>query len=116
VYDALPPEQQREAVVLTRDYGQASAVDFLGPKYGLPHAISGHNNYYLYGTRGASGQVVISVGVPLAKLRTEFGSVRQAAVYRDDFVLPDFNNLPVYVCTDPLQPLAAWWPATKHYI
>jgi 4-amino-4-deoxy-L-arabinose transferase-like glycosyltransferase len=116
VYDALPAGRQRDAAILTRDYGQAAAVDFLGPKYGLPHAISGHNNYYLYGTRGASGRVVISVGIPKATLATEFRDVRLAATYRDPYLLPDFNNLPVYVSTDPIESFAAWWPATKHYI
>jgi hypothetical protein len=116
VYDALPAGRQHDAAILTRDYGQAAAVDFLGPKYGLPQAISGHNNYYLYGTRGASGRVVISVGIPRATLATEFRDVRLAATYRDPYLLPDFNNLPVYVSTDPIESFAAWWPATKHYI
>jgi hypothetical protein len=112
----LTPAEQREAVILTRDYGQASAVDFLGPKYGLPRAISGHNNYYLYGTRGASGNVVLAIGFDEAKLRTEFRSVERIGVYHDDYVLPDFNNLPIYKCTEPIEPLAAWWPAVKRYI
>jgi len=115
-YDRLPPDQRRKAVIFTRDYGQASAVDFFGPRYGLPRAISGHNNYYLYGTRGASGQVVLSVGVPQAKLATEFRSIRRVGFYHDPYVLPDFNNLPVYLCTHPVEPLALWWPAAKHYI
>ena len=112
----LTPAEQREAVILTRDYGQASAVDFFGPRYGLPRAISGHNSYYLYGTRGASGKVVLAVGFDAAKLRTEFRSVALVAVYRDPYVLPDFNNLPIYKCTEPIEPLAVWWPAVKRYI
>lgn len=115
-YESLTPSQQRDAVILTRDYGQASAVDFLGPRYGLPHAISGHNNYYLYGPRGASGNVVIAIGYGAPFLRTEFRSVERVATYRDDYVLPDFNNLPIYKCTRPIEPIAAWWPATKRYI
>jgi len=116
VYDGLPPAEQRDAVILTRDYGQASAIDFFGPRYHLPNAISGHNNYYLYGTGGASGKVVLAIGLSQSLLRTEFRSVRPVAVYRDAYVLPDFNNLTIYLCTNPIEPLAAWWPATKHYI
>lgn len=115
-YDHLPPQQRREAVILTHDYGQASAVDFFGPRYGVPRAISGHNNYYLWGTGGASGNVVLSVGVPLTKLGSEFRKIRQVGFYHDPYVLPDFNNLPIYLCTQPIQPLAAWWPSEKHYI
>ena len=116
VYAALPPSEQREAVVFTRDYGQASAVDFLGSRYGLPQAISGHNNYFLYGTRGASGNVVIAVGIDAAQLRGQWLDVRAAGVYHDDYVLPDFNNLPIYVCRRPIEAFAAWWPTTKRYI
>jgi hypothetical protein len=115
-YDRLTPSEQREAVILTHDYGQASAIDFFGAKYGLPPAISGHNNYYLYGTGGASGKVVLAIGYDRTMLRTEFRNVEQVATYRDRYVLPDFNNLPIYKCTDPIEPLAAWWPATKRYI
>ena len=115
-YAGFSPSERREAVILTRDYGQASAVDFIGPAYGLPRAISGHNNYYLYGTRGASGRVVLAVGLTQAQLRGEFRRVERVAVFRDAYVLPDFNNLPIYKCTEPIRPLAQWWPATKHYI
>jgi hypothetical protein len=70
----------------------------------------------LYGTAGASGKVVLAIGLSRALLRTEFRSVEPAAVYRDAYVLPDFNNLTIYLCTKPIEPLAAWWPATKRYI
>ncbi len=115
-YDALPAGERREAVVLTRDYGQASAVDMLGPAYGLPRAISGHNNYYLYGTRGASGAVVLAIGEPRDLLAREYAHVRRVATYRDAYVLPDFNNLPIYECTGPREPLAAFWPNFKRFI
>ncbi len=116
VYAALPDRQRAESAIFTRDYGQAAAVDFLGPRYGLPAAISGHNNYFLYGPRGASGNVVIAVGIDAATLHGEWRDVKLAGRYHDDFVLPDFNNLPLYVCTRPIRPIASWWPATRRYI
>jgi hypothetical protein len=115
-YQALPPGQRREAVILTRDYGQASAVDVLGASRGLPLAISGHNNYYLYGTRGASGDVVLAIGLPRETLLREYADVRRVATYSDRYVLPDFNNLPIYACTHPRESLAAFWPNLKRFI
>jgi hypothetical protein len=115
-YQSLPPDQRREAVILTRDYGQASAVDVLGPSRGLPLAISGHNNYYLYGTRGASGKVVLAIGLSRETLSREYADVRQVATYRDRYVLPDFNNLPIYACSHPRESLAAFWPNLKRFI
>jgi len=115
-FDSLPPAQRREAVVLTRDYGQASAIDFFGPKLGLPRAISGHNNYFLYGPRGASGAVVLAVGFDAARLHGEFLRVERVGFFHDDYVLPDVNDLPIYKCTLPRAPLAAWWPSLERYI
>jgi hypothetical protein len=115
-YGTLTPSERRDAVILTRDYGQASAVDFLGPRYGLPHAISGHNNYYLYGTRGANGKLVLAIGIPEAQLRAEFARVLRVGLYHDEYVLPDFNNLPIYACSRPIRPLAIWWPSMKRFI
>lgn len=115
-YDGMPPAQRREAVILTHDYGQASAVDFFGPARGLPHAVSGHNNYYLYGLRGSSGKVVIAVGIAAPLLRQEYASVRQVGVFRDRYVLPDSDNLPIYVCTKPREPLGSFWPHFKRFI
>jgi hypothetical protein len=49
-------------------------------------------------------------------LHGEFRSVEPVGVYSDEYVLPDFNNLTIYKCMDPIRPLAEWWPATKRYI
>src|SRR5215208_5907457 len=46
VYDSLPVEDRSTACVFTANYGEAGAIDFFGPKFGLPEAISGHNSYY----------------------------------------------------------------------
>lgn len=116
VYRNLPPVQRADAAILTRDYGQASAVNVLGRARGLPVGISGHNNFYLWGPRGVDGKTIIAIGMPLALLRTEWRSVREVAIYRDAYVLPDFDDLPIYVCTQPIEPLATWWPAVKNYI
>jgi 4-amino-4-deoxy-L-arabinose transferase-like glycosyltransferase len=45
VYDSLSAEEQAQCAIFTGNYGEAGAVDFLGRKYNLPKAISGHNNY-----------------------------------------------------------------------
>jgi len=115
-YHKLPPQQRAQAVLLTYNYGQASALEFFGPKFGLPRALSGHNNYFLYGTQGASGNVVLAVGLDARLLRTEWKSVVQVATYHDDYVLPDENDLPIYLCTQPLGDFSAWWPHTRRYI
>lgn len=49
IYNSLPPEQRAQTGIIAGNYGEAGAVDLWGPKYGLPHAISGHQNYWFWG-------------------------------------------------------------------
>ena len=61
-YQALPPEDRERAVFFGRNYGEAAAVDFFGAPWGLPPAISGHENYFLWGPRGHDGSVMLILG------------------------------------------------------
>src|SRR5262245_59805610 len=56
---ALPPDERARACVYGQNYGEAAAIDFFGAAHGAPRAISGHNNYWLWGPRGCDGSVVI---------------------------------------------------------
>jgi hypothetical protein len=114
-YEGLPPEERESACILTGNYGEAGAVDFFGPEYGLPGAISGHNSYFIWGPRGCSGEVVISVGVSSETLREVFGEVQQVDKVRCRYCMPDEDNLPVYVCRDPKMPFEEAWPRFEHY-
>ncbi len=49
IYDSLSPEERAETGILAGNYGEAGSVDLWGSKYGLPHAISGHQNYWYWG-------------------------------------------------------------------
>jgi hypothetical protein len=115
VYDSLPAEDRYGSCVFTANYGEAGTIDFFGPKYGLPEAISGHNSYYIWGPGECTGEVVISVGVPRRELETVFGDVEKEAMIRCEYCMPDENDLPVYVCRDPRMSLQELWPQVKHY-
>jgi 4-amino-4-deoxy-L-arabinose transferase-like glycosyltransferase len=111
----LSPRERRSAAVLTGDYGQAAALDFLGRNAHLPPAISGHNQYFLWGARGEHAAVV-AIGVPQAVLAREYRSIERVATYRSPYVLPQNSNLPVYVCRRPRMPLARFWPQLRRYV
>src|SRR2546426_4446870 len=64
-YRSLAPEERAKCVLYAHNYGEAAAIDFYGPKFGLPRAASGHNNYFLWGppdSTGGRGGVVITIG------------------------------------------------------
>ncbi len=59
VYNSLPPEERAKTAILAGNYGEAGAIDFFGRRYGLPKAISGHQNYYYWGPRQYTGESII---------------------------------------------------------
>jgi len=44
-YQTLSPSEQREATILTSNYGEAGALRYYGRRYGLPPVVSQHNNF-----------------------------------------------------------------------
>lgn len=87
VHRGLPPEERSESCILTGNYGEAGAIDFFGPRYDLPKAIRGHNNYYIWGPGECSGEVVISVGVPRDTLEAVFEDVTQADTVQCEYCM-----------------------------
>ena len=115
VYQALPPADRARAVFFGFNYGEAGAIDVLGRPLGLPPAISGHNNYYLWGPQGRDGSVVIVLGGDLKKLQELYGDVQVAGRIDTAYAMPYETNLPIYVLRRPKVSLAALWPTLKHY-
>jgi Dolichyl-phosphate-mannose-protein mannosyltransferase len=115
-YWSLPRAQRRITAVFADRYAYAGALDYYGPRYGLPTVISPNNQYYLWGTRGYSGDAMLAVGATDYRLLTQwFGSVQQVAVYRNDYRWMLEGPLPIYLCTKPRVSLAAMWPHFKYY-
>jgi hypothetical protein len=61
-YNALPPKERAKTGIFCGNYGEASAVNVFGPKYGLPVAISGHQNYFYWGWHGYTGESMLTLG------------------------------------------------------
>lgn len=115
VFHDLPPEERSKCAIYAQNYGEAGAIDFFGKAYNLPKAISGHQNYFLWGPRGHTGECVIIIGGKAADHAEIFGEVREAARVSSDYAMPYENDLPIYVCRRPKFSLPEIWPQVKHY-
>jgi hypothetical protein len=115
VYQSLPPEERAGCAIFARNFGEAGAIDLFGAKYGLPKAIGKHQNYFLWGPRDYSGDVMITVGEKLADVRKVYAEVEQAATFTNEYVMPYENNLPIFICRRPRAPLKEIWPEVKCY-
>jgi hypothetical protein len=64
-YRSLSPRDQQRVCIFGSNYGEAGAIDFLAPLQEhhphLPPALSGQNNYWLWGTHGCDPEVSIAV-------------------------------------------------------
>ena len=107
---------ERRAAVYADTYGDAAALDFYGPRYDLPPAISSQNSYYLWGTRGYDGRVLIAVGATqVERLRRYYRSVTLVRTSNEPLKWVVEGPAPIYVCRDPVAPLSEIWPRLRWY-
>jgi Dolichyl-phosphate-mannose-protein mannosyltransferase len=114
VYESLTPEEQRKTAIFCDNYGEAAAIDFFGPKYGLPEAISGHQSYFFWGPRNYTGEIVIVVGESEADVRNEFASVQIAATQSTPYALW-YENQPILLCRGLKWNLQTGWSRVKYW-
>lgn len=100
--------------VLAPNYGDAGAVEFLGRGLGLPRAISGHNNYWLWGPGVPPPENLIILGGS-AEEHEECGDVRLAETIDCGLCMPYEDRRPVFVCRDLRVDLGEAWPQEKHF-
>lgn len=116
VHSALPEQERASAIVVTRNYGQAGAVDRYRADLGLPPAYSGHNSYAHWGPPAEAGSPAIVVGYDREQLRRWFGSVEPAARIDNGVGLDnDEQGTAVWVCRGRLAPWSVLWPELRRF-
>ena len=114
VYHSLSPEEQSRTAIFANNYGEASAVDFFGSKYGLQKAICTHQNYFLWGPRNYTGEIVIRMGIKPEGARDSYESVRVAATLDNPYAMP-FEKNPILLCRRRKKNLQTDWPDIKNW-
>jgi hypothetical protein len=114
VYHSLPADIRPRTAIFGQNYGQAGAIDLFGPGYGLPPAISGHQNYFLWGPRGATGESMIVMAGNRVDLESKFASVRKVAQVGHPYAMP-YEHFDIFYCQGLKVPLAEAWPKVKNW-
>ena len=115
IYNALPPQERAITGVFGQNYGDAGAIDILGRKYGLPHAISGHQNYWIWGPRGYTGkEMIIITDTPLDVMNDFYASCEIADRMNNPYSMP-YEHRPIYLCHGRKAPYQADWKEFKLY-
>ncbi len=114
-WNQIPSEERRACGIFAQDYGQAGAIDFLGPKYGLPQSLSGHQSWWLWGPRGYSGNCLIVLDDNRERLETLFDHVEFVGASRDNPYALE-RQIPVFICRGAkFGTLAQVWPSLKKW-
>jgi hypothetical protein len=112
VYNSLPPDERARTAIFSNSWGEAAAVDFYGPRYGLPQAISKHNSYWIWGPRNYDGSTMIILRTDGSGDREHFktveavGHVEHPYARRDEF-------FDIYLCRGFKADLRDVWPKLK---
>jgi hypothetical protein len=112
VYNSLPPDQRAKTAILAGNYGGAGAIDFFGPRYGLPKAISAHQNYYYWGPRNYTGESVILLEWSLEDAQNSCGSV-DVGPRNDPPLGMGWEHYNILLCHNFRPPLPQAWPKLK---
>jgi hypothetical protein len=113
VYNELPAEERDAAGIYASWYGPASAIDYFGPAYGLPHAVSESLTYYLWGP-GTSWDVMIVLIAGPNVMSPFFQECEKKGPVINEYTIP-INQLNIYVCRKPKLPPEKIWPHMEAY-
>ncbi len=111
VYGALPPEDRARAVIIAANYGEAGAVDFYGPKLGLPNAISAAGTYWFFGPGNKPGEVAVTLGIEAEDLKPYFAEVMTVRRFTHHGSVSEERDIPVNVARHPYRTLQQIWPS-----
>lgn len=112
----LSPEARAHTGLYVQNYGEAGALDFFGRREGLPPALSGHNQYWLWGRAAPKVDGLIIVGGDSEDHRKACARLELLAhTPENPYVMPYENALPIWHCSGLRLPLAQLWPLTRRY-
>jgi hypothetical protein len=114
IYHSLPADEQKKVGIYCSNYGEASAINFLG--HGLPFAISGHNNYWLWGPHGVTGEVMIVINSATPEEMSEFYDSVQIAGHMDHPFSMPFEHRNIYLVHGRHKNVLDDWLSFKNYI
>ncbi len=113
-WHALPPAERERTGIFGNDFGQSGAVDFFGPRFGLPPSIGGHLANWTWGPRGYTGESLLVLGDRREVLEGKFESVTPVGEVGHPYAMRQ-EHFTIYLCRGPKgwKDLASIWPRLR---
>jgi hypothetical protein len=115
-YASLSPEERAHCGIFAQNYGEAGAITVLGRARGLPPAMSGHNNFWLWGPQARRFDPVIVVGGDEEDNAQVFEHIEHVGEMDSPYQMPYERHRAVSVCRGLKIPVPELWPKLKHFI
>lgn len=114
-WNQLSPAERGDCAIFAQDYGQAGAIDFFGPRYGLPRAISGDKTFFLWGPRNYSGNCAIVLDDRREKLEQLWNNVQYVGTSADNPYALE-KEIDVFICRgSKFGSFSDLWPKVKRW-
>lgn len=113
-FNSLSEEEREIAGIYADSYMRAAAIDFYGPQFELPHAVSESLTYYLWGP-GYSWDVMIVVTGRSNNLSMFFDSCELNTVIEGGYDSSLFGKPHIYVCRKPKITPDEIWKSMKNF-
>ena len=113
IYNSLPPAEQAKTGIIAGNYGEAGAIDMFGPQYGLPRAISRHQNHWYWGPPTENYQNFIVLQWGREDVQDNCASW-EAFDHDERFGMAE-ENTPIYLCRGAKFDLQKIWWHWKHW-
>jgi dolichyl-phosphate-mannose-protein mannosyltransferase len=113
IYNSLPPEERAATGIWAGNYGEAGAINLFGPKLGLPHAYSRHQNHWYWGPPPQVYKNLIVIEWSLEDVRDNCTSF-QAFEHYQRFGMGE-ENTPIYLCRGVLFDIRKIWWRSHHW-
>ncbi|HEU4415022.1 MAG TPA: glycosyltransferase family 39 protein [Candidatus Angelobacter sp.] len=114
VYNSLSPEERARTAIFSNNWGDAAAVDYYGPRYGLPHAISKHNSYWIWGPGNYDGSTMIILHSSGEHDSEYFQSVERVGRVEHPYARRD-EYFDILLCRGLRASLRDAWPQLKQF-
>jgi hypothetical protein len=109
-YHALPPLERAQAVIVANNWGEAGALEFYGPRYGLPQVVCAAGSFYHWGPGPKPGAVAVTIGEGREGLYRLYDSVEAGPHLVNPLTVREERDLTIYICRKPKTTLQAIWP------
>ena len=113
-YNSLPPDVRAKTAIVAHGFGEGGAIDFFGPRYGLPPVISGHQTYWIWGPRNYTGESMLFAGDSGRRVRELCDNVDIVGRVYHPYSRED-EHFDIYWCHPLKWNLQELWPKAKHF-